>query len=294
MFTQDYTVHLEQFEGPLDLLLHLIRRAELDITAISIASITEQYLDHIRHIERVDVESAGDFLVTAATLLEVKSRLVSPAPQGEDNPAASLAAAADNDDPTNPAGELIRQLLAYKAYRDAADALDNRRSEWARRFPASQAQADAGAMEQFLSTVNDLDIEDLQVYDLVEAFQRIIETVQFDRLGAHSVTYDDTPIELHAADLIDRIAREAGPPGSGAAMGLRAVFAGRTRGEMIGLFLATLELVRQRRLSVLQDGDGEVSLSLPSPDAPGPGAEPIGFGAAPETAEVSGESSRPR
>lgn len=282
MFTDDYTVHLEQFEGPLDLLLHLIRRAELDVTAISIASITEQYLEHIRHIERVDVESAGDFLVTAATLLEVKSRLVSPLPEGE-GPGATLAAAAADEDPTNPAGELIRQLLAYKAYRDAADALDAKRTSWSLRYPASQAQTDANAMEQFLAGVNDLDMEDLQVYDLVEAFQRIIETVQFDRLGAHSVTYDDTPIELHAADLVDRLAREGGQAGAGGSMALRAVFAGRTRGEMIGLFLATLELVRQRRVLVVQDGDGEVSLSLAPPDEP----SEIRFGAAPEPVETT-------
>lgn len=263
MLTDEYTVRLEQFEGPLDLLLHLIRRAELDITEISIASITDQYLHHLRNLERVDVESAGDFLVTAATLLEVKSRLVSPAPRGEGDAASDQAAAlarAAEEEPDNPAAELIRQLLAYKAYRDAADALDQRRHDWSRRYPLAEVQNDAAAFDAFLSTVNDLDIEDLQVQDLVEAFQRILESVSFDRLGSHSVTYDDTPIELHAADIMDRLARERALTGAGA-MSLRAVFTGRSRGEMIGLFLATLELVRQRRLKVLQDeGTGEVSL----------------------------------
>lgn len=258
MFTEDYTVRIEQFEGPLDLLLHLIRRAELDVTAISVASITDQYLQHIRRLEHVDVDVAGDFLVTAATLLEVKSRLVSPpAPASEgDAPGASIEDLPVESD-ANPAAELIRQLLAYKAYRDAADALEARRREWSERFPASQAVADPGALEAF-APGSDLDLEDLGLYDLVEAFQRIIETVQFDRLGAHSVTFDDTPIELHAEDLLDRLRAEgAGPAG----VTLRAVFAGRTRSEMIGLFLATLELVRQRRVVVAQDEDsGEIVL----------------------------------
>ncbi len=273
MLTDDYKVRLEQFEGPLDLLLHLIRRAELDVTEISIASITDQYLQHLRHIERVDVEAAGEFLVTAATLLEVKSRLVSPAPTEDGATGAGAAALARRaeEEPENPAADLIRQLLAYKAYRDAAEALDERRLAWERRYPVSEAPSDATAFDAFLSTVNDLDIEDLQVQDLVEAFQRILESVSFDRLGSHSVTYDDTPIELHAADILDRLARERSASGS-AALTLRAVFTGRSRGEMIGLFLATLELVRQRRLKVVQDEvSGEVSLErLEEEPAPEP------------------------
>lgn len=287
MSTIEYKVRLEQFEGPLDLLLHLIRRAELDVTAISIGSITDQYLEYLTHIDRVDVEAAGEFLVTAATLLEVKSRLVSPALEGEG--AKAVAAAVEDDgDAGNPAADLIRQLLAYKAYRDAADALDARRSAWAKRYPASEAASDGAAMDAFMSTVNDLDIEDLQVQDLVEAFQRIIETVSFERMGAHSVTYDDTPIELHAADILDRLVRERealAESGGVPSMTLRSVFSGRSRGEMIGLFLATLELVRQRKLRVVQDeASGEVGLELGevSPDAPASAAaeSPAGFGGA--------------
>lgn len=260
MFTDEYTVRLEQFEGPMDLLLHLIRRAELDVTMISVASITDQYLKHLEHIERVDVEVAGEFLVIAATLLELKSRLVSPDPEK----AATLEnAVAEESDDSNPAADLIRQLLAYKAYRDAADALDQRREQWAKRYPAGEAATDAEAMDSFLQTVNDLDIEDLEIYDLVEAFQRIIETVQFDRLGSHNVTFDDTPQELHAADIIDRLTTAAKSETGSGGLSLRAVFTGRTRSEMIGLFLATLEMVRQRRVRVMQDeATGEVVLSL--------------------------------
>jgi segregation and condensation protein A len=290
MQSLEYKVRLEQFEGPLDLLLHLIRRAELDVTAISIASITDQYLSYLTHIERVDVESAGEFLVTAATLLEVKSRLVSPAPEGEAARAVA-AAAEDEPDSANPAAELIRQLLAYKAYRDAAVALEARRSAWSKRYPSGEAASGGVAMDAFMSTVNDLDLEDLQVQDLVEAFQRIIETVSFERMGAHSVTYDDTPIELHATDILDRLTRErelvAAGGGSSGGLTLRSIFSGRTRGEMIGLFLATLELVRQRKVRVIQDeASGEVALEAGEVDADAVGAaeSPAGFGGADQAA----------
>jgi len=283
VLTHDYTVRLDQFEGPLDLLLHLIRRAELDVTAISVASITDQYLHHLEQIDRVDVDVAGEFLVMAATLLEVKSRLVSPAPpDGDDQTAAETTAqtlAALDEAPGNPAAELIRQLLAYKAFRDAADALEARRTEWSARYPVGGAVTDPEAMERF-APADELDLEDLGLYDLVEAFQRIIETVQFDRLGAHSVAYDDTPIELHAEDILDTLRREAaggsGEGGSGGTGGvsLRRMFSGRSRSEMIGLFLATLELVRQRRVTIKVDEEaGQIMLEAAQPE-PTPGVSP--------------------
>lgn len=249
VLTQDYRVRLENFQGPLDLLLFLIRRAEVDISTVSLAEIADQYLGFLERIERVDVDAAGEFLVTAATLIELKSRLVIPAltDRADEEPgvpsAASLLAEADAD---NPAAELVRQLLQYKAYRDAADALDRRRDDWLARYPAGRAGS-----ERLPPPVEDSsDLEELEIYDLIEAFGRIIETVQFDRLGEHRITSDDTPIELHCEDVIDRLRRDAGSSGT---LTFRSIFTGRTRAEMVGLFIALLELVRQRRIRVLQE-----------------------------------------
>lgn len=263
MFTPDYTVRLEQFEGPLDLLLHLIRRDELDAVDIPVARITEQYLKYLERIDKIDVEAAGEFLVAAATLVELKSRLVSPDPANGPAPATLGEVAAMDAHEDNPAAELIRQLLAYRAFRDAADRLDKQRHTWSQRIGAHPAASDQEALDASLADANDLDMEDLGLYDLVEAFQKIIETVQFDRLGAHNVVDDDTPIELHAADILDRIRNEAATGAAGARGGLtlRAIFTGRSRGEMIGLFLATLELVRRREVEVAQDeSTGEITL----------------------------------
>lgn len=247
--TGETTIRLEQFEGPLDLLLHLIRKHELEISEISVAAITDQYLsflDGVTEGERaIDVDTAAEFLVTAATLVELKSRWID-AQQDEKGEGGERRRHDDEDD---AAAELIRSLLAYKAYREAADQLDARRSTWEKRYPLGRAAVDKSALAEAVRGADEeVELEDVELYDLVEAFRTIYETVRFDRLGDHEVLDDDTPIELHAADLEDQIERE-GPKTLG------AIFEGRSRGEMIGLFLALLELVRQRKVHVRTPDD---------------------------------------
>jgi chromatin segregation and condensation protein Rec8/ScpA/Scc1 (kleisin family) len=113
----------------------------------------------------------------------------------------------------------------------------------------------------------EVDVEDLTLQDLAEAYARIAATVNFDRLGEHAITYDETPIELHAEDILDHLRRE----GRGV-MPLAELFRGRTTSEMIGLFLATLELVRRGDVTVTQQGDGgPIVLAIVPPAAGEPG-----------------------
>jgi segregation and condensation protein A len=253
--TDGYTVRLDVFQGPLDLLLHLIKRAELDISVISIAQITDQFMAHMERLEDVDVETAGEFLLIAATLLEIKSRTVMPAEGGAQREAN---ADAEEDD---VARELLGQLLEYKKYRDAADELEARKDRWERVFPAAHARVDKQALKDARDEEPELDLEDVELYDLVQAFQRIMESVVFDRLGDHEVTYDDTPIGLYQADIVDRLERL--DPETGGQLRFRQLFEGRNKGEVIGLFLATLELVRERKITVEIDEDGmDVRISL--------------------------------
>ncbi|MCB9846206.1 MAG: segregation/condensation protein A [Phycisphaeraceae bacterium] len=233
----DYRVRLESFEGPLDLLLFLVRRAEVEVEDIPIGVITDQFMEHLSAIDRVDVEVAGEFLLMAATLMEIKSRMLaragSPSPEG-----SSEDSLQDDEDPR---ASLIAQLLEYKRYRDAADILDARLQQWQRRFPAAAAdRPESPDVDQ------EIDLGDVELLDLVAAFHRIVETVNLDRVGDHEVYSDDTPLELHAEDLMDRLRRDASPEG----LPLARVFAGRRRAEMIGLFLAMLEMIRQRRVRV--------------------------------------------
>jgi segregation and condensation protein A len=225
----EYRVNLEIFAGPLDLLLYLIKREEVEIQDVPIARMTDQYLEYVGLIKQLDPNVAGEFLVMASTLLELKTRSLLPVPEADpDHP----------DELSDPRRELIQQLLEYKRFKDAAASLSA--SAELRRLRHARAPA-ADRL-----TANDLDLENLQIWDLVQAFHKLL--AQTGRGGVvHEVVYDDTPISLHTSDLLDRLEREDGR------ILFQSVFEARSRGQMVGLFLALLELVRQKLVRFEQD-----------------------------------------
>ena len=236
---EDYKVNLDVYSGPLELLLYLIRRDEVDIRNIPIARITEQYLRHVEIIRRVDINLAGEFLVMAATLMEIKSRMLIPH-QANTNPEDPNAPTASSvEELTDPRYELVRQLLEYKQFKDAASDLKRR----------AQVEGDRYARAVLRSTARaPLEIEDLDLFRLIDSFNAIMASVGHSAYG-HEVVYDDTPISLHQADILDRLLREGGHEGKG--LTLQELFLGRTsKSEMIGLFLATLELIRQKKIAI--------------------------------------------
>ncbi len=237
----DYRVNLDVYNGPLDLLLYLIRRDEVDIHDIPIVRIAEQYIEYVNVLQQLDPNLAGEFLVMVATLIEIKTRMLLPARSAEE-------ADAEEGDALDPRAELVRQLLEYKAFKDAAGDLRELADQQSLRFARRPVRPEFDD--------EDRELEDVQVWDLFDAFSRLLE--QIGRQPAqHEVIYDDTPVELHAADIVDRLQRDG-------AMSFRDLFKGRTnRGEIIGLFLALLELTRQKRLLVNQDANfGDVWLHL--------------------------------
>jgi segregation and condensation protein A len=253
----EYRVTLETFQGPLDLLLFLIRRAEVDITDIPVAAITDQYLDFLKTVDDIDVEVAGEFLVMAATLIELKSRTLMP-PAAEEGDAAAGEGSTSPLEPSDPRYDLVQQLLAYQRFRLAAEELDDRRREFELRFPlrpGRRPDQDDAETEEL-----DLELEDVHVMDLADAYERIMTSIDFDRLGDHVVEIDDTPLALHQEDLLDRLTHADTNK-----LTLQEAFAGRPRIQRVGLFLATLELARQRRVGVVQDDlDGAIELRLVS------------------------------
>ncbi len=257
----EYRVQLDLYSGPLELLLYLIRRDEVDVRNIPIARITEQYLRHVEVIRRVDINLAGEFLVMAATLMEIKSRMLIPRPAAEAGAGADGAAGSSTvEELTDPRYELVKQLLAYKEFKDAAGDLRRRAQTESDRFTRAVGK-NAGVRAP-------LDIEDLDLFRLIDAFNAIMVSVGHSAFG-HEVVYDDTPISLHQADILDRLSREmaeaaTGGAGSGKGLTLQEIFVGRTsKSEMIGLFLATLDLIRQKKISVEQNEMlGEIRLRL--------------------------------
>jgi segregation and condensation protein A len=240
----EYRVELEVYNGPLDLLLYLIKRDELDIYDIPIARITDSYMQYLRVLRELkesgglDIDVAGDFLVMAATLMEIKSATLLPkAPAATATDAGSAAA-----DLADPRQELVQQLLEYKRIRDAATLLEHRQRDQQSRYPRYPAAAEGAADEP-----PPLDMEEVQVWDLLSAFERLMKEVGGRKPKYHEVLYDDTPIDLHAADIEDRLNREG-------KLTLRDLIAARqSRSEMIGVFLALLELVREKKILVTQD-----------------------------------------
>ena len=190
----DYRVNLNAYSGPLDLLLYLVHRHEIDLNNIPIAQLTQQYLEHLKRIERVDVELAGEFLVMAATLLEIKSAMLLPRPEANADSSEQEETATTLADPRY---ELIQQLLAYKRFKDAAGELTQQREQWNRRYPYRPVERKTVTginctAPNTTTEMIDVDLETITILDLYQAYARVLETVGHQP-AMHEVIYDDNP-----------------------------------------------------------------------------------------------------
>jgi segregation and condensation protein A len=226
-----FPVTIEIFEGPLDLLLHLVRREELDIAEIRVAVITEQYLAYLHTMEELNIQVEAEFLVLAASLMLIKSRWLLPVdPAGADEVAeVSAEAAAD------PEVELQRRLSEYKIYREAAEMLDESRRERQRIFLRSADESEIGT--------GFVPLEDVSVFDMIAAVQEMLHRARPDppaRMRRLAVTVPD-----RIQEILMQLAAERRPILFSELVALPA-----TRLYIIVTFLAILELIRRRRLRV--------------------------------------------
>jgi len=227
----DYRVDLDIFAGPLDLLLYLVRKEEVDIYDIPIAKITDQYVHYIEMLKSLDIDLAGDFLVMAATLMQIKSAMLLPKAEPDQ---------LQDDDLSDPRKELIRQLLEYKKYKDAANLLNAAADEQRERFPRP------GVIVESLKgdAEPEVDMEQVSIWDLLEAFDLVCKSI--GTVPDISRIEDDTPIDLYQIEILHRLQSE-GP------MTFERIFESRTsRVVMVGLFLAMLELIREKLVWVEQ------------------------------------------
>jgi len=230
----DYRVNLDIFAGPLDLLLYLVRKEEVDIYDIPLAKITEQYLGYVEILKQFDVDLAGDFLVMAATLMEIKSAMLLPRAEPEEMTA---------EEASDPRAELIRQLLEYKKFKDAANLLDAAAEQQKERYGRPTS-----LVEQLTPDAEpELDMDQISVWDLLEAFDTVCKAIGTTTYTGHIT--DDTPIDLYQIEILHRLQSE-GP------MTFERVFESRpNRLVMVGLFLAMLELIRDK-LVWAEQGEG--------------------------------------
>jgi len=240
---QPYRVKLEVFEGPLDLLLHLIEKQELDITKVSLVSVTDQYLEYISHAEAINADNLADFLVVAAKLLLIKSRALLPAPP------ASLA-----EEEEDVGDELARQLREYKLFKELAQQLRAREELGLRAYLRLATLPD---LEKTLEP-NEVSLEDL-LNAAREAF-----ALQAPAAPVNGVV---KPVTISIADRIRHIETLLNRKGSFSFQYL--LRRARSRPEIIVTFLALLELIKGRRVQVQQDKlFGEIWVSRPEAAVP--------------------------
>jgi segregation and condensation protein A len=224
---------LDRYSGPLDLLLFLVRRNEIDLCALPIAEITAQFQRYLIALQFLDLDIAGDFVVMASTLIEIKSRMVLPSSDEEEVPV---------DAEEDPRSGLIQRLLEYKKFKEAAKALEERAAEWQERYPRlTNERPDSGR-----DPTSDR-IKDVELWDLVSALSRILERKVIDEES--KIRYDDTPISTYVEQIGNKVRAEG-------RVAFTSLFDNASRrSRIIGIFLAILELLRHHSFRAEQSTD---------------------------------------
>jgi segregation and condensation protein A len=261
----NFRVELAEFRGPLDLLLFLVRKHEVEITDIPVAPITEQFLQYLEVLEQLDVDSVGDFVEMASTLIEIKSRSVLPRVEEIEEPLE------------DPRKDLVQRLLEYKQFKDAASILEERGRQWQQQFP--RLASDAPPRERNLA---DEPIHEVELWDLVSAFGRILREQATN--SPSNIVYDDTPIEVYMQRIHTQLIEHK-------RLAISDLFRPyQHRSQMVGVFLATLELVRNYGLHLEQRELFDEIFILPG-DAP---LEPLKLEPLPEPAVLPPEKETKR
>ncbi|HCP99952.1 MAG TPA: segregation/condensation protein A [Candidatus Latescibacteria bacterium] len=241
-----YQVQLENFEGPLDLLLFLLQEHEIDIYDIPVALITHQYLEYLELLKLLDLEMGGDYILMAATLIRIKSKMLLPRRLAEE--------ATEEIDPRQ---ELVQRLLEYRRYKEAAHVLGNQEDQQIDIFyrPASENWDD------ITDDLEPLDIglaNNLNLWDLLQSFKKVIDRVDntFDR----TIEREAITVEDRKDDIMRQLHNRDG-------LFFKDLFNEVTRPIIIGMFLALLELIRTRKIAFEQtDNIGEIWLYLQKQD----------------------------
>jgi segregation and condensation protein A len=226
----DYKVKIEVFEGPLDLLLYLIKKEEVDIYSVSIERITKQYLEYLQTFRMLDLDIAGEFVVMAANLIYIKSRSLLPADQ---------QAADEEADEEDPRWDLIRQLIEYKKFKDVAFHLHRCEVLQEGIIPRIAGKPTVDDTETLLK-------DEVGIFDLITAFQKVLKKLENRQENLREIFEENFTV----SDKIDYILQTIS---SGAKVSFSSLFAtAATRTEIVVTFLALLELIRLKQLRVTQ------------------------------------------
>jgi segregation and condensation protein A len=226
----EYKVKFEVFEGPLDLLLYLIKKEEVDIYQVNLTRLAGQFIEYIETMRMLDLELAGEFLVMAATLMHIKSRELLPVDQ--------QAQAQDEDAGEDPRWELIRQLVEYKKFKDAAAQLQVLEARQENVFPRTPARLEFASETPSRCEAS--------IFDLVSAVNAVLQ--RFGQRAEQREIFED---KWTVADRIQHLMRVLGEQ---ARMKFSELFAGAaSRSEIVATFLALLELIRLKQVAATQE-----------------------------------------
>ncbi len=236
-----YEVKLEAFSGPLDLLLHLIHRLEIDIYDIPMAEITQQYIDHIHAMQVLELNEASEYLVMAATLLAIKSRMLLPIHEGE------LEDAEIEIDATDPREELVQRLIEYKKYKEAASNLQELETDRAQVFtrPPSDLSELAPDEQMALFDMN------VNIYDMLGAFQKLMRRKKLKKPLKTTVTRQERSVKEQMRSVVNSLRL------TGGRASFFELFPYEDKPTLILTFLSLLELMKRQIVIVEQDGNFE-------------------------------------
>lgn len=237
-----YNIKIDAFEGPFDLLLHLINRLEIDIYDIPVAEITEQYVSFIHTMKELELDVASEYLVMAATLLAIKSKMLLPKHEDE----------WDEEDeefmePEDPRDELVLQLLEYKKYKEAADEFKSLEAERALLFTKPPIDLSSYTEE---SSTEKIDL-DISLYDMLGAFQKLMRRKKFKKPLQTRITRQEISIDKRINELRNILKKRKKK------VLFTTLFDTEEKDKLVVTFLALLELMKQNEIVVEQTNNFE-------------------------------------
>lgn len=234
-----YKVMLDEFEGPLDLLLHLIHQAEVDIYDIPVAKITEQYLQYIQTMQELKLDIASEYLIMAATLLEIKSKQLLPKHEEADE----MYDDESIEDEGDPHRELMKRLVEYRKYKEAA--ANFKEKELKRSSLHTKAPADL--KQYYNSDETSVSIAGVTLFDMIEALNKMLQRKQANKRVAKTIKLDEISIESRMDEIINELDRFEG------SCSFSALFTTNDRSHIIVSFLAVLELIKMKQIICRQE-----------------------------------------
>jgi len=229
-----FQVSNDLFRGPIDLLLYLVRRHEVEVTEIALAGVTQDFLEHLEVLKEISIDGVGEFVEVASHLVEIKARALLPRNEFEED------VEGDNSEAADPRRDLVNRLLLYKKFRDASVMLEERAAQWQNRH--ARIADDLPSKDH---SISDQPIREVELWDLVSAFGRMLRDNR--PIENANIVYDDTPIQVYMQRIHAKIVLED-------RVAFNSLFeAGMHKSSMVSIFLAVLELARHHGVITEQD-----------------------------------------